>query len=107
MSVTRTNGGALPIGATGQTLVTGRSLQMFTIGLTSVETGYSAVNSDFEKLVRAIETVGSIEILGIPAANAFRVAVSGTEITASSGTGSLQSICNAAVATTTVADFAF
>jgi hypothetical protein len=97
----RVNGGALPV------VTTGRTLQMFTVGLTGVHTGSSAVNSDFEKLVRAIETIGTVEILGTPAADAFRVAISGTSVTATSGTASLQGICNAAVATTTVADYTF
>ena len=65
----RVNGGALPV------VTTGRDLAMYTITLTSVETGYSAVDSDFEKLVRAIETIGTVEILGTPATNAFRVAI--------------------------------
>ena len=97
----RVNGGALPV------VTTGRSLQMFTVGLTNVQVGPSLVDSDFEKLVRAIETIGTVEILGTPAAGAFRVAISGSQVTASTGTGSLQGICNTAVTTTTVADFTF
>ena len=97
----RVNGGALPV------VTTGRSLQMFTVGLTNVQVGPSLVDSDFEKLVRAIETIGTVEILGTPAADAFRVAISGSQVTASTGTGSLQGICNTAVTTTTVADFTF
>ena len=100
-SSSRVNGSALPV------VTTGRSLQIFTVLLTSVETGYSAVDSYFEKLVRAIETIGSVEILGTPATNSFRVAISGTQVTATSGTGSLQGICNTAVSGTTVADFTF
>ena len=97
----RVNGGALPV------VTTGRSLQMFTVGLTNVQVGPSLVDSDFEKLVRAIETIGTVEILGTPAAGAFRVAISGSQVTATSGTGSLQGICNTAVTTTTVADYTF
>ena len=97
----RVNGGALPV------VTTGRSLQMFTVGLTNVHVGPSLVDSDFEKLVRAIETIGTVEILGTPAADAFRVAISGSQITATSGTGSLQGICNVAVSGTTVADYTF
>jgi hypothetical protein len=106
MAITRVNGGAAPIGAAGQTLVTGRPLAMYTVGLTGVHTGYGAVDSDFEKLVRAIETVASVELLGTPAADAFRVAVSGPALPAT-GAGSLELICNTAVAGTTVTAFTF
>jgi len=101
MSVTRVNGGAAPV------VTTGRSLAMYTIGLTNVHVGYTSVDSDFEKLVRAIETVGTVEILGTPSSDAFRVAISGAAPAATSGTASLQGICNAAVATTTVAAYTF
>lgn len=101
MSVTRTNGGALPV------VTTGRDLAMYTVSLTNVHVGYTAVDSDFEKLVKAIETVGTVEILGTPAAGAFRVAISGAAPAANTSAGSLEGICNAAVATTTVANFTF
>lgn len=101
MAVTRVNGGALPV------VTTGRALAMYTVSLTNVHVGSSAVDSDFEKLVRAIETVGTVEILGTPAAGAFRVAISGAAPEATAGTASLQGICNAAVATTTVAAYTF
>lgn len=107
MSITRTNGGALPIGSVGQTLVTGRELTFYTVGLTSVHSGYAAVNSDFEKLVRAIETISSIELLGTPGSNAFRVAISGAAPAANLTANSLEAICNAAVATTTVLPYTF
>ena len=97
----RVNGGALPV------VTTGRDLAMYTIGLTGVHTSSSAVDSDFEKLVRAIETIGTVEILGTPASDAFRVAISGAAPTATSGTASLQGICDTAVVGTTVATFAF
>lgn len=101
MSVTRVNGGALPV------VTTGRDLAMYTVSLTNVHVGSSAVDSDFEKLVRAIETVGTVEILGTPSAGAFRVAISGAAPAATSGTASLQGICNTAVSGTTVATFTF
>ena len=102
MAITRTNGVATPV------TVTGRELNMYTVSLTNVHVGYNAVDSDFEKLVLAIETVGSVEILGTPATGAFRVAVSAPAISGTiSGTQSLQGVCNTAVATTTVADFTF
>ena len=97
MSVTRVNGGAAPV------VTTGRSLDMFTVSLANVHVSYGAVDSDFEKLVRAIETVGTVEVLGTPAAGAFRVAISGSALTATQ----LQGVCNTAVATTTVAAYTF
>lgn len=99
MSLTRVNGGALPA------ITTGRDLTFYTVSLAGVHVGSGAVDSDFEKLVRAIETVSTVELLGTPAAGAFRVAVSGAAPAPTAGTGSLQGICNAAVATTTVAAF--
>ena len=101
MSVTRINGGALPI------VSTGRELAFYTVSLTNVHVGYSSVDSDFEKLVKAIETVATVEILGTPAAGAFRVAISGAAPAANTSAGSLEGICNAAVATTTVASYTF
>lgn len=76
MSLTRTNGGAAPV------VTTGRELSMFTVTMSGVHTSYGAVDSDFEKIVRAIETVGTIEILGTPSSNAFRVAISGSSANA-------------------------
>lgn len=101
MAVTRVNGGAFPV------TVTGRALTMYTVSLANVHVNSSAVDSDFEKLVRAIETVASIELLGTPSAGAFRVAISGAAPAATEGTRSLQGICNTAVSGTTVAAFTF
>lgn len=101
MSVTRVNGGAAPV------VTTGRSLSMYTVSKSGVQTGYGSVDSDFEKLVRAIETVATVEILGTPAGGAFRVAVSGPALAANTSAGSLEGICNAAVSGTTVADYTF
>ena len=101
MSVTRVNGGALPFVATG------RALAFYTVTKTGVHTGSSAVDSDFEKIVRAIETVASVEILGTPASDTFRVAISGAAPAANTTAGSLEGICNAAVAGTTVASYTF
>ena len=100
MAVTRVNGGALPV------VTTGRALTHYTVSLTNVHVSSGAVNSDFEKLVRAIETVATVELLGTPAAGAFRVAVSGPSL-AATGAGSMELICNTAVATTTVAALAY
>lgn len=101
MSVTRVNGGALPV------VTTGRALSMYTVSLANVHVDSSAVDSDFEKIVRAIETVSTVEILGTPAAGAFRVAISGPALTASGNGTTLEGICNAAVAGTTVASLTF
>ena len=101
MSVTRYNGGALPF------VSTGRELAFYTVSLTNVHVNYANVDSDFEKLIKAIETVATVEILGTPAAGAFRVAISGAAPAANTTAGSLEGICNAAVATTTVASYTF
>lgn len=102
MAITRTNGAALPV------VTTGRDLNMYTVSLANVHVDYDSVGSDFELLVKAIETVGTVEILGTPSAGAFRVAVSAPAISGTtSGTQSLQGVCNTAVASTTVADFTF
>jgi hypothetical protein len=97
MALTRTNGGASPFQATG------RALSMFTVSLANVHVSYDAPESDFEKLIRAIETVSSIEILGTPGSGSFRVAVSGTSLNAAQ----VEAILAAAVATTTVASYTF
>lgn len=102
MAITRTNGVASPV------TTTGRALNMYTVSLANVHVDYDTVGSDFEKLVLAIETVGTVELLGTPSSGSFRVAVSAPAISGTtSGTQSLQGVCNTAVATTTVADFAF
>jgi hypothetical protein len=97
----RVNGGAAP----GQFI--GRNLAMYTISKTGVQTGYGAVDSDFEKLVRAIETIATIDILGTPGGGAFRVAISGAAPDANTSAGSLEYICNTAVTGTTVASYTF
>lgn len=111
MALTRTNGWAVPTD-TGNAQITGRTLTHYTVSLANVHVGYAAVDSDFEKLVRAISQVGSIELLGTPAAGAFRVAISGAAPAATSGAFSLQGYCNTAVngsgvAGTTVAAFTY
>jgi hypothetical protein len=97
MSIPRVYGGAAPV------VTTGRALNMFTVSLANVHVDYEEVDSDFEKLVRAIETVGTVEILGTPSSGAFRVAISGSSQTSLE----LEAICNAAVATTTVSSYTF
>jgi hypothetical protein len=106
MTIARTNGWARPTDS-GNAQVTGRTLSFYTVSKSSVDVGYAAVGSDFEKLVLAIETVGSIELLGTPSSGAFRVAISGAAPAANTTPGSLEGICNAAVSGTTVASYTF
>lgn len=84
MAITRTRGGTLPFVAEGRTLA------FYTISaITSLETSSSAVGSDLEKLVIALEFYGTVEMLGTPgtgatggASGAVRVAISGSYHTA-------------------------
>lgn len=66
---TRVNGTAQP-GA-----FFGLQPRFFNVALTGVHTGYTAVDSAFEKAVRGINAVASIVILGTPASGNFVVAV--------------------------------
>ena len=103
-TITRTNGGARPADGTsfGNAQITGRQLTHYTVtsaGLTTYGNGvnmnYLAAGSDYEKLVLAIEQVGSIELLGIPlSGNLFHVAISGAAPSPSTGGTSLQAYCN-------------
>ena len=98
-TITRTNGFARPADGTspGNAMITGRQLTHYTVSSANVHVGWDAVGSDYEKLVLAIEQVGSIELLGAPAAGAFRVAISGAAPSPSTGMTSLQAYCNTAV----------
>ena len=106
-TITRTNGGARPADGTsfGNAQITGRQLTHYTItsaGLftygNGVNINYLAAGSDYEKLVLAIEQVGSIELLGAPVSgNTFRVAISGAAPSANVGYSSLQAYCNTSV----------
>ena len=102
--IARTNGGARPAdgSSAGNAQITGRTLTHYTVtsaGLTTYGNGvnmnYLAAGSDYEKLVLAIEQVGSIELLGIPlSGNLFHVAISGAAPSPSTGGTSLQAYCN-------------
>jgi hypothetical protein len=111
MALTRANGWALPSSdANGQ--VTGRKLTHYTVSLANVHVSYEAADSDYEKLVRAISQVGSVELLGTPDSGAFRVAITGAAPEATAGSASLQGYCNTAVngsgvSGTTVAAFTY
>ena len=66
---TRVNGTAQP-GAQY-----GLQPRFFNVALSGVHTGYTAVDSAFEKAVRGINSVASIVILGTPASGNFVVVV--------------------------------
>ena len=122
-TITRTNGGARPADGTsfGNAQITGRQLAHFTVTSAGLFTygnatliNYLAAGSDYEKLVLAIESVGSIELLGAPVSgNTFRVAISGpVGISPSTGGTSLQAYANTyvnggGVAGATVATFTY
>ena len=120
-TIARTNGGARNLGTdAGNIAVTGRTLTHYTVtsaGLLTYGNGtninYLAAGSDYEKLVLAIEQVGSIELLGQPlSGNLFHVALSGAAPSPSTGATSLQAYCNtyvngSGVSGATVAAFAY
>jgi hypothetical protein len=124
-TISRANGGARPADGSsfGNAQITGRQLTHYTVtsagmySTSGVEAGavnYLATGSDYEKLVLAIEQVGSIELLGQPlSGNLFHVALSGAAPSASTGPTSLQAYCNAyvsygsGVAGATVAAFTY
>jgi len=96
MTIARTNGWARPTD-TGNAQVTGRTLTHYTVSLANVQVGYSAPESNFEKLIRAIEQVGSVELIGTPSGGSFRVAISGAAPSDTTGAYSLQGYCNTSV----------
>ena len=114
-TISRTNGGARPADGSsfGNAQITGRQLTHYTVtsaGLTTFGNGtnmnYLAAGSDYEKLVLAIEQVGSIELLGNPqSGNLFHVALSGAAPAANASSsyyttkssGSLEAYCNTSV----------
>jgi hypothetical protein len=120
-TISRTNGGAKNLGTdAGNISVTGRTLTHYTVtsaGLLTYGNGlninYLAAGSDYEKLVLAIEQIGSIELLGQPSSgNLFHVALSGAAPSPSTGGTSLQAYCNtyvngSGVSGATVAAFAY
>ena len=102
-TITRTNGGARNLGTDAANIaVTGRTLTHYTVtsaGLLTYGNGtninYLAAGSDYEKLVLAIEQIGSIELLGQPlTGNLFHVALTGAAPSPSTGGTSLQAYCN-------------
>ena len=118
----RVNGGARPAdgSSAGNAQITGRTLTHYTVtsaGLTTFGNGlninYLAAGSDYEKLVLAIEQIGSIELLGQPlSGNLFHVALSGAAPSPATGGTSLQAYCNtyvngSGVSGATVAAFSY
>ncbi len=123
-TITRTNGGARPAdgSSAGNAQITGRQLTHYTVtsagmwstsGVAAGAVNFLAPGSDYEKLVLAIEQIGSIELLGAPqSGNVFRVAISGAAPSPSTGATSLQAYCNtyvngSGVAGATVAAFTY
>ena len=121
-TISRANGGARPAdgSSAGNAQITGRTLTHYTVtsaGLTTFGNGlninYLAAGSDYEKLVLAIEAVGSIELLGYPqSGNLFHVGISGAAPSPSTGGASLQAYANTyvnggGVAGATVAAFTY
>jgi hypothetical protein len=103
-TITRTNGGARNLGTDAANIsVTGRTLTHYTVTLPGLYTYGNGVvrqdflnaGSDYEKLVLAIEQVGSIELLGQPlSGNLFHVALTGAAPSPSTGGTSLQAYAN-------------
>ena len=121
-TLARANGGARPADGSsfGNAQITGRTLTHYTVtsaGLftygNALNINYMAAGSDYEKLVLAIEAVGSIELLGIPtSANLFHVGISGAAPSPATGPTSLQAYANTyvnggGVAGATVAAFVY
>jgi hypothetical protein len=104
-TISRSNGGAKNLGTdVGNIAVTGRTLTHYTVtsagvysasGAAAGAVNYLAAGSDYEKLVLAIEAVGTIELLGQPASgNIFHVALSGAAPSPATRPTSLQAYCN-------------
>ena len=121
-TLARANGGARPADGSsfGNAQITGRQLTHYTVysaGLytfgNALNINYLAAGSDYEKLVLAIEAVGSIELLGYPqSGNLFHVGISGAAPSPSTGGASLQAYANTyvnggGVAGATVAAFTY
>lgn len=79
MALTRVNGLTAPV------VTTGRDLSWYTFTSANLTVSATTVDGDYEKIVRAIETIATVEILGVAgasAANVARVAISGAAPTA-------------------------
>jgi len=96
MSQIRVNGGTAPM------ITTGRQLDFWTVSSANVEVNSGAVESNFEKIVRELERVGVVELLGTPASGAFRVAMSGSAANAAVLTSLVANVDSGASVTTFV-----
>ena len=67
----RVNGGALA----GEFV--GRDLKFVNVALTGIQTGYTAPESNFEKVVRVLEKYSTVTIVGTPAAGNAMFVVEG------------------------------
>lgn len=68
---TRVNGGAEP------TELVGRDLDWVLVGAANLHVGYTAVDSDFEVVVRTLENYGTVTIVGTPASDYCRFVMEG------------------------------
>ena len=93
-SFTRTNGGT----TAGEFI--GRDIKFVNCALTGIETGYTAVNSDLEKVTRVLSKFCTITVVGTPASNNVKFIVEGLP------TGSVQDYTgtSAAIATALATD---
>jgi hypothetical protein len=74
--ITRINGGA-----SAGTFHGGYQLKFFSVADTGYDATPGAVNSKFEKAVRAIENVATVVVLGTPTSSGFIVGVDGATFT--------------------------
>lgn len=77
---TRVNGGALA----GEFV--GRDLKFVKCALTGIETGYTAAESNFEKVVRVLERYSTVTIVGTPSSGNAMFVVEGLATTVSDNT---------------------
>lgn len=70
-ALTRTNGGV----TAGEFI--GRDIKFVNCALTGIHTGYTAVNSDLEKVTRVLSKFCTVTIVGIPASDNVKFVVEG------------------------------
>ena len=77
---TRVNGGA----QAGEFF--GRDIKFVKATLSSIESGYASPDSNFEKIVRVLETVSTVSVVGTPASNNAMFVVEGLPTTVGDNT---------------------